>query len=136
MLGRRDSFRWARGMVAACLALFFSLASLAPLAARSLSACHSSCCRNRAKCCCGKANAKHPAGPALSSQSCGSDCRGLTLGSIGTSGFVQPSSRSWAPPAEFRTLVRGAESFAAAHLSEHALRQRPPPTPLLTWCLA
>ena len=127
MLGKRDSFRLARGTIAACLALLFSFASLAPLAARSLTACNSSCCRSRAKCCCGKANAKPPVGPALSSKSFCGDCGKVTLGSVRTSGFVQPSSRSLAPPAELLVSERAGESSPAADLSGYALRQRPPP---------
>lgn len=127
MLGNRDSFCLARSVVAACLAVLFSLAWLAPLAARSLSASNSSCCRNRAKCCCRKANAKRPVGPGLSGKSCGNDCDGLTLGCTGTNGFVQPSYRSLAPAIEFVISVGPGESSPEAHLSDHSLLQRPPP---------
>src|SRR5579863_2772546 len=133
MLGRRDSFRVARPIGAACLALLLSLASLAPLAAQSLSASNSSCCRrSQAKCCHHKGNAEQPLGPTLSSTSCDSDCGRLTLGGIGPSGFVRPSTRSVAPPNASLSGLRVSDSSSGSHFFGHALQQSPPPdTPLV-----
>src|ERR1035437_2160092 len=127
MLGRNHSFRLARAVVAACLALLLSFASLVPLAAQSLSGPSSSCCRNRAKCCCRKANAKLPSGSIISARSCGSDCGHLTLGGNRTTGFIPPASRPVAPPIVLLATVRAGQPAHASYLPDHALRQRPPP---------
>lgn len=128
MLGKKNSFGWARGVMAVCLAVLLSSASLVPLAARSLSAFDAACCKGHARNCCRKAHTNQPAGPALSSRPCGSDCGRLAPGSIGTSEFVPPSFRPLAPPTESLRGPHASEPSLAAHFSGHALRQRPPPT--------
>ena len=125
MLGKKETYRLVRALMAACLALVLSSASLVQLSAGSFSG-STSCGRSQAKCCCRK-GAKAPAGHAVSSRSCESDCCQLTLGGIATSGFVQPSSRVMAPQAGMLTGVRDGETVAALHLSDHSLQQRPPP---------
>jgi hypothetical protein len=124
MLGKKDIYRLVRALIAACLALVLSSASLVQLSARSFSA-PASCGRSQAKCCCRK-NATAPYGLAFSSKSCESDCCHLTLGGIAASGFVQPSCRVVAPQAGILTPVCDRETAAAIHLSD-SLRQRPPP---------
>ena len=127
MLGRKDSFCLTRTIVAACLALVLSFVFFAPLAARSLIASSSSCCRNRVRCWCHKKSLQPPTGPAVSSRLCGNDCGRLTLGSIGPSGFVPPSSRSWARPTEILGRAPVCESVSAENAADYALQQRPPP---------
>jgi hypothetical protein len=126
MLGKKDTYCLERAVMAACLALLLTSASLVPSSARSFSESTSSCCRSRAKCSCRK-NAKGPSGPTLSRKSCGGECGRLTLGGIAASRFLQPSSRALAPPVEILTSVCDSESAPAAHLSDHSLQQRPPP---------
>ena len=127
MLGINYRCCFARGVVAAWLALLLSFASLAPLAAQSLIGLGSSCCRNRVKCCCRKANATQPQGPALSGTSCGSDCGQLTMAHGNSTGFAPPSSLPVARPIVLLAMVRAGQRARASHLPNHALRQRPPP---------
>ena len=125
MLGKKETYRLVRALMAACLALVLSSASLVQLSAGSFSG-STSCGRSKAKCCCNK-SAKAPSGPAVSSRSCETGCCKLTLGGVVASGFVQPSSRAVAPQAGMLARLSDGETAPAPRLSDHSLQQRPPP---------
>src|SRR5512147_256233 len=113
MLGKTHLRGLGRALVAACLALLLSSASLVQLAAGSFSGAANSCGRSQGKCCCRK-HTKAPAGPAVTSKSCESDCCQVMLGGVAASGFVQPSSRVLAPQAEI--LIARCEGAPAPAL--------------------
>src|SRR5437870_168460 len=129
MLRATPNFRSARGLVAACLAVLFSLSPLAPLA-QALSALSSdlACCRGKDKCCHGKGRNKNPNGPAVSSSSCATDCGQVTLGGVSQTASVQLRVLACAPPSDTLSHVRAGEFFAPSLRASHDLWQRPPPS--------
>jgi len=132
MLGKYKKSQVARLAIAGCLAFFLSSASLIPLAAGAFGGeSASSCCRGRGKCCCRKAGAKPPVGPAWSSVSCRDDCGRMAVAGIVINGLVRPFSSSLAPPTAIRTVVMSGRFAVWSGLADDARRQRPPPRSLL-----
>src|SRR4051794_27196486 len=115
--------RWARNLLAACLAVLFSFASLTPLAAGAyMPATH---CATKAKCCCHKAH--HTDGPAVSSRLCQSECGRITLGGSGITIYAQPRTRTSSPVIASAGLAPTTKVFAHLLRPAGSRRQRPPP---------
>jgi hypothetical protein len=127
MLHTTPKSRLARGPIAACLAILLSFASLTPLAAAAFDGLSPSCCRNHAKSCCRKAHTKTPAGPAISGNSCNSDCAQWALNDIRQNPLVRPSTPSGSGSGQVFGRVSVAQFSPATLLSDNALQQRPPP---------
>ena len=120
MQGNRNQSWRTRGLLAVCLALFFSISSLAPLAAQATA--QASCCHTRTKCCCHK-SASHNL--SIASQAC-ADCSCGELGSVSVIPGVLPPAPS-ALTIHTADRVAFDAPFRQSRLSHGSLRQRPPP---------
>jgi hypothetical protein len=129
MLQTNSKRVFARNVVAAFLALFFSFSSLAALAAQSVpSPAGMACCRNKEKSCCRKShNPDSGRGAVISGRTCASDCGQATLGSIATPGYVPVQTVAWGIATDASVLLHGREVFTASILIPNNLQQRPPP---------
>ena len=129
----KRNLRWGRSLVAACLTLLFSLASLAPVAATAFAdpSADMPCCKTKGKCCCRKRlHAKPNSGIVIGAAGC-ADCAGGTLGSVSAVDHAVIRLQVLTP------VIRAARAVALSvlpkqsRISEHNLRQRPPPQFLL-----
>ena len=129
MLGTTREFRRGRGLLAVCLAAFFSLASLVPIAAQSLNDASGDmpCCKTKGKCCCRKnRNANSSRGPSIAATGC-SDCGTVDLGSVSAKGNVPVRLLVLTPVVDAAITVAVATVLPPSRTFAHSLRQRPPP---------
>lgn len=116
-------------MLAACLAVFFSFASLAPLVAQSFNRVSSEmqCCRTKGKCCChkGPGSAGHD-GPAVAAAPC-ADCGGAAMGSTRPDDSAVVPLQAWVLAVRPHGAIAPSAVTAESRNLEHSLQQRPPP---------
>ena len=133
MLGKTQNLRSGRGLLAACLVFLFSFSSLAPLAASAFpdSSSDMPCCKTKGRCCCRKRPRANPtSGPVVNASSC-VDCRGGTLGSVNAMGYAVIRLQVLTPVIRAAGGVDVNTILTRARISDHSLRQRPPPQDLL-----
>jgi hypothetical protein len=121
--------------IAACLALFFSFTSLAPLLAQqsASSIAGMACCKPGAVKCCRKHHHSDSEnnGPAFAARTCASDCCHVALGGVATGIFVPENAATWTVEPSMAVLLPALETVVASILAPDTLQQRPPPVLLV-----
>jgi len=121
----RNGFRSA---AAVCLALFFSYARFAPLAAAAFAAGSACCPTGGEHACCRKAHKKTPAGPEITAAACmnGSGCHATMAKGAATLGAVRPTQFG-APALPILHAAPISQRESISRVPSQDLLQRPPP---------
>jgi hypothetical protein len=129
MPGIKQNSRRIRGVVAAWLALFFSFASLAPVAAQAGNGSSSgmACCKAKASSCCPKHRGTSGKGtPVIAAAHC-LDCEYVAVNGARSMGGVPIRFQVLTVAIEPMGHVRVAPAMPRSQVSSHSLLQRPPP---------